>query len=219
MSAQLAPPLRLLLIDGHDMVRTGLRQYIGARNIHIAGECAGVAEGVAEARRLLPDVVLMEMHFPDSPNGSGLQACREIRAICPAIRVVFLTSHDDEEAKLSSILAGADAYLLKNIGATELMDTIESVASGRPVLDAAVLKALLRRIQAVSVTPAGKRSLSPQERKILPLVAAGKTNKEIGVELGLSHKTVKNYLSNVYQKLQVTRRSQVAAMFARSRDQ
>jgi two-component system, NarL family, response regulator DevR len=218
MGPQLTSPLRLLLIDGHDMVRTGLRQYIGARNIRIVGECADVAEGVSEARRLLPDVVLMEMQFPGSPNGSGLQACREIRTACPAIRVVFLSSHNDEEAKLSSILAGADAYLLKDIGATALMDTIETVASGRPVLDAAVLKALLRRIQAVSITPAGKRTLSPQERKILPLVAAGKTNKEIGVELGLSHKTVKNYLSNVYQKLQVRRRSQVAAMFARNRD-
>ena len=215
MSTQVARPIRLLLVDGHDMVRTGLRQFFGARHIEIVGECDRLADCVATALQLQPDVVLMEFQFPD---GCSLQVCSEIRAACPAIRVMFLTSCDDDDARLSSILAGADAYLLKDIGADALMDTIEMVAAGQPVLNTAAIQSLLKNVKAAPAAPAHKKTLSPQERKLLPLVAAGKTNKEIGAALGLSHKTVKNYLSNVYQKLQVTRRSQVAAMFARNRE-
>jgi two-component system, NarL family, response regulator DevR len=209
--------IRLLLVDRHDMVRTGLRQFVAARNIEIVGECSSLSDGVATALRLQPNVVLMEYLFPD---GSSLQACREIRAAYPAVRVMFLTGCDDDDARLGCILAGGDAYLLKDIGAAALMDAIEMVAAGRPVLDAAAIQSLLKGLKSVAAPPpVDQKSLSPQERKLLPLVAAGKTNKEIGVMLGLSHKTVKNYLSNVYQKLQVTRRSQVAAMFAGSREQ
>lgn len=206
--------IQLLLIDSHDMVRAGLRQFIGTRHIGIAGECVTLAEGIAEAIRLQPDVVLMELNMPD---GCGLQACRDIRAACPGTRVIFLTTVGNDEAKLSAVLAGADGYLLKNVDAGVLTAAIKTVAAGQPILDHDIVRILLNRIQSRSPRAPGGKALSPQERRILGLVAEGKTNKEIGDTLGLSHKTVKNYLSNVYQKLQITRRSQAAAIFARTR--
>ena len=208
-----ARAIRLLLVDDHQIVRIGLRGFISTRrNIEVVGECGTAAGAITESLHLKPHVVLMDTQLPD---GCGMQACRKILASCPYIKVLFLTAFDDDEARLESIYAGADGYLLKNIGANTLIDAIETVASGRPILDPGIIPSLLKRIRSRSAQAVGDKALSPQEQRIMSLVAEGKTNKEIGDALGLSDKTVKNYLSNVFQKLHVTGRLQAAALFSR----
>lgn len=207
-----AKTIRLLLVDDHQVVRIGLREFVSTRcNIEVVGECGTAAGALSESLHLKPHVVLMDTQLPD---GCGMQACRTILAASPDIKVLFLTAFDDDKARLESIFAGADGYLLKNIDANSLIDAIETVASGRPILDPAIIPSLLRRIRSRPVQSADDKTLSPQEQRIMSLVAEGKTNKEIGDALGLSDKTVKNYLSNVFQKLHVTRRSQAAALFS-----
>lgn len=156
----------------------------------------------------------MDLRLPD---GSGLDACREILATDPAVRVLFLTSFPDEEAVIATVLAGAAGYLLKEIGQQALIRAIEAVASGQSILDPGVTQSVLKRVRTAAEQSDGRRKddLSPQERRILALVVEGKTNKEIAAALGLSDKTVKNYLSNAFQKLRISRRSQAAALFAR----
>jgi DNA-binding NarL/FixJ family response regulator len=151
------------------------------------------------------------------PDGSGIEACREILGACPETHVVFLTSFSDENAVLATTFAGAKGYLLKTIGGTALVHAIQAIASGQSILDPAVTGSVLARMRSLSTLDTNGQSttLSPQERRILPLVADGKTNKEIAVALGLSDKTIKSYLSNIFEKLQVTRRTQVVAMFVK----
>ena len=205
-----AKAIRLLLVDRHEVVRAGLRAFVSTCNIDVVGESGTVSGALAEARRLKPHVVLMDMQLPD---GCSLQGCRNIRAACPDVRVLFLTACNNDEDKLASICAGADGYLLKDeVKANTLIHAIETVAAGLPIIDTALILSLLKRVQA-HAPPLQGTILTPQERRILPLVADGKTNKEIGDALGLSHKTVKNYLSHIFQKLHVTRRSQVTALF------
>jgi DNA-binding NarL/FixJ family response regulator len=175
--------------------------------ITISGEAANVAQAVEAARRLRPHLILMDLRLPD---GSGLDACREILSSLPQTRILFLTSHSDEHAVESTILAGAAGYLLKDIGHNVLVDAIRQAAQGRAVLNPKVARPVANRMQHAE-------SLSLQERRIIALVVEGKTNKEIAAALGLSDKTVKNYLANAFQKLGVTRRSQAAALFAGGR--
>jgi len=206
--------LRLLIVDDHEVVRAGLRMLLKRwPSIDVIGEAATAAEGVEECQRLMPDVVLLDMRLPDD---TGLQTCREIRAISPQIKVIFLTAFADEDAVLSAVFAGADGYLLKEIGGEALVSAIETVARGHSILDPLVTRAVLDGMRSMSAPaePPKQSSLSPQEQHVLALVAEGKTNKEIAASLGLSYKTVKNYLSNVFQKLQVSHRSQAAALFA-----
>ena len=196
--------IRLLLVDDHEVVRAGLRALLGEiAGLEIVGEAAGVAEAVAQAARLVPHVVLMDLRLPD---GSGVEACREIRSATPGVRVLFLTSHSDEQAVLSTVLAGASGYLLKDIGHRALVQAIADAAAGRPVPGSALAGPVAQRMQNVE-------TLSTQERRVIALVVEGRTNKEIGAALGLSDKTVKNYLSNAFGKLQLSRRSQAAALF------
>lgn len=208
--------IRLLLVDDHEVVRVGLRTlFRGTETIEVVGEATNMATALAETVRLKPDVVLMDIRFPD---GSGVEACREIRATCPETRVLFLTSYSDEQAALASISGGADGFLLKDIAGEALIHAVKTVAGGQSVLDPAVTRPILERMRSLTALPAAGQGeeLSSQERRVLALVAEGKTNKEIAIALGLSDKTVKNYLSNVFQKLQVTRRSQAAVLFATS---
>jgi two-component system response regulator DevR len=210
-----ARPIRLLVVDDHKVVRVGLRTLLGGtERIHVVGEAETMATAITEAARLKPDVVLMDIRLPD---GSGIEACREIRAARPEARVLFLTSFVDDDAVMATIFAGADGYLLKEIDEDALIRAIETVAEGRSILDSAVTQRMLAKMKAHSAPPAESRSesLSSQEQKVLALVAEGQTNKEIAASLGLSDKTVRNYLSNIFQKLQVSRRSQAAAFYAR----
>ena len=195
----------LLLVDDHEMVRAGLRALLAdVKEISIVGEAASVAEAVRQAERLRPKVVLMDLRLPD---GSGIDACRDILSALPQTRILFLTSYSDEEAIVSTLMAGACGYLMKEIGQHALIRAIEDAAAGRPILDSRSTQPVETRIKNVA--------LSPQERRVLALVVEGKTNKEIAAALYLSDKTVKHYLSNACVKLGVSRRSQAAVIFAR----
>jgi two-component system, NarL family, response regulator DevR len=213
------PKIRLMLVDDHEVVRLGLRTLFSQTEaIEVIAEAATVADAVKAAAKHHPDLVLMDLRLPD---GTGLDACRVILSANPSARVLFLTSHSDEEAVISTVLAGAAGYLLKEIGAKALINAIEIVCSGESILDPKVTRAVLDRVSSIAGDAAPKHStaekLSPQERRILALVVEGKTNKEIAKTLGLSDKTIKNYLSNAFQKLNVRRRSQAAALFEREK--
>jgi DNA-binding NarL/FixJ family response regulator len=208
-------PIRLLLVDDHEVVRVGLRTLFGStETIQVVGEAGTGDAAVKAAVRLKPDVVLMDLRLPDK---SGVEACREIRAACADTRVLFLTSYSDDDAVLAAVFGGASGYLLKEIGGKSLIHAVEAVASGHSILDPAVMRRVINSMKSiVEVADKDKDKgniLSPQERRVMALVAEGKTNKEIATALHLSDKTVKNYLSNIFQKLQVSRRAQAAATF------
>lgn len=208
-------PITVLLVDDHAVVREGLKLIL-ARDprIRIVGEAGTAEEAVAEAERLKPDVILLDIRLP---GGDGIQACRDILEQQPWTRVLFLTSYADDDTVLAAVLAGAHGYLIKEIGVDTLMEAIKRVAAGETILDPAATSRVLTWVKAQSIAPPGPgpEPLSPQEQRVVALVAEGKTNKEIAAAMGLSPKTVKNYLSNVYQKLQITRRAQAAALFAK----
>lgn len=204
-------PIRLLIADAHEIFLIGLRSILdGDRGITVVGEAGSAKEVVEQAERLNPDVVVMDLRFPD---GSGTEACREIRKRCPASRVLFLTSAVDEEAILSAISVDASGYVLKGINTQGLLQAIRSVSSGQSILDAAITQPVLSRMKSLSESrPANPRPpLSSQQQRVLALVAEGKTNKEIAAALALSDKTVRNYVRYIFQKLQVSRRAQAAA--------
>jgi two-component system, NarL family, response regulator DevR len=208
-------PIRLLMVDDHEVLRLGLRTLFSeADGFEVVGEAGTMAGAISSTRALEPDVVLMDVRLPD---GSGVEACREIRTRRPQTRVLFLTSYADDDAVLATILAGAQGFLLKEVGSDELLRAVRAVANGQSILDPAVTQRVLTRVQTLSAssTELKEEELSPQERRVLALVAEGKTNKEIAVALNLSEKTVGNYLSNVFQKLNITRRSQAAVYFTR----
>ena len=207
--------IRLLLVDDHEVLRLGLKTLFNdTDDIQVVGEAGTRAVAVSEAHRLHPDVVLMDVRLPD---GSGIEACREIRNASPEIRVLFLTSFAADEAVMATIMAGAKGFLLKEISGEELIRAVKTVAEGQSILDPATTQRVLARMQHQSIPSANgkKESLAPQEMKVLTLVAEGQTNKEIAATLALSDKTVGHYLENIFQKLQVTRRSQAAAEFVR----
>ncbi len=217
MSDQPAATLKLLVVDDHEVVRQGLVSLLDRREgLQVVSQAGTVAEAIDEARRFEPDIVVMDVRLPD---GSGIEACREIRAERPATRVIMLTSYPDEEAVLAAIVAGASGYLLKQIRARDLVAAIETVGRGGSLLDPAVTERVLERVRRIASGSQNEElaQLTPQEQKILMLVAEGKTNKEIASEVFLSDKTVKNYVSSILSKLNLERRAQVAAFVAKHR--
>lgn len=214
MAALETRTIRLLLVDDHEVVRVGLRTLLSEhQDIKIVGEAETMAESIRLAVRLKPDVVLMDVRLPD---GSGVAACREILDGCPDTRVLFLTSYADDDSVLAAVVAGAHGYLLKEIDSGALVGAIGAVSEGQSILDPSVTQRALRWMKEFGTAPKSVISgepLSPQEERVLALVAEGKTNKEIANSLRLSDKTVKNYLANVFQKLHLTRRTQAAAFF------
>ena len=209
--------LRLLVVDDHEVVRQGLVAVLDRRpNFQVVAEAGTVAESLEQARRHKPDIVVMDVRLPD---GSGVEACREIRAELPGTRIVMLTSFPDDEAVLSAIVAGASGYLLKQIRARDLVAALEAVGRGESLLDPAVTERVLQRVRQIANGEVHDElsGLTPQERKILLLVAEGKTNKEVAAEVFLSDKTVKNYVSSILSKLNLERRAQAAAFVAKHR--
>jgi DNA-binding NarL/FixJ family response regulator len=212
-----ARPLRLLVVDDHEVVRQGLVALLERRDsFQVVAEAGSVSESIAAARRHQPDIVIMDVRLPD---GSGVEACREIRAELPGTRVIMLTSYPDEEVVLSAIVAGASGYLLKQIRGRDLVAALEAVGRGESLLDPAVTERVLDRVRRMASGEADDELavLTPQEQKILMLVAEGKTNKEIAADVFLSDKTVKNYVSSILSKLNLERRAQAAAFVARHR--
>jgi DNA-binding NarL/FixJ family response regulator len=212
----MADQTRVLIVDDHEVVREGLRALLRRRSqLAVVGEAGSVADAVAEAAKSQPDVVIMDVRLPD---GSGVEACREIRAQRPETRVIMLTSYADDDAVIASIMAGASGYLLKQTQGQMLVEAIERATRGESLLDPAVTQRVLERVRNAGAKKDDDLALlSEQEQKILDLIAEGKTNKEIAAEVFLSDKTVKNYVSSILSKLNLRRRSEAAAFIARRR--
>jgi two-component system, NarL family, response regulator DevR len=209
-------PVEVLVVDEHEVVCLGLVALLdGLPGFRVAGHAATVAAAVAEAVRLQPDLVLMDVRLPD---GSGVDACRAIRGQCPAARVVMLTAAEDEETVRASIAAGASGYLPKRIRARELVAALESVCRDGGALDAAGTDRLVACVRSSDPQPAcaGFDMLTAQERRILPLLAEGLTNKAIARAIGRSDKTVKNHVSSILGKLHAERRAQAAAIVVKA---
>jgi two-component system, NarL family, response regulator DevR len=207
--------VRILIVDDHEVVRDGLRAMLGAQDgFFVVGEAATVHEAIAAAESLRPDVVIMDVRLTD---GSGIDATREIRARRPESKVLMLTSYADDEALFASIMAGASGYVLKQIRMGELVNAVRAVARGQSLLDPAVTSAVLDRLRRGKHLLRDEKlsRLTPQEERILELVAQGQTNRDIGVALHLAEKTVKNYVSTILSKLEVARRAEAAAYLAR----
>ena len=209
------PPLRVMLVDDHEVVRGGVRAMLQAtEDIIVTAEAASVREAVDEAARSRPDVIVMDVRLTD---GSGIEATRQIRADRPATKVLMLTSFADDDALFASIMAGASGYVLKQVNSAELLRAIRALGRGESLLDPAVTTSVLDRLRKGKHLMQDERlaRLSPQEERILSSVADGRTNREIGEELGLAEKTVKNYVSSILSKLEVARRAEAAAYLAR----
>lgn len=204
-----------MLVDDHEIVRDGIRAMLDAEDdIVVTSEAGTVREAIDEAHRTKPDVVVMDVRLSD---GSGIEATREIRAMHPATKVLMLTSFADDEALFASIMAGASGYVLKQVKSGDLLRAIRSVGAGDSLLDPSVTTAVLDRLRRGKHLMKDEKlaRLSPQEERILTQIADGKTNREIGENLKLAEKTVKNYVSSILSKLEVARRAEAAAYLAR----
>lgn len=205
--------LRIVLIDDHEVVRTGIKALLDAqKDLEVVGEAGSVEEGIRRVGYDEPDVVVLDVRLPD---GSGVEACRDIRERFPDVKVLMLTSFADEEALMAAILAGAAGYVLKRIKGSDLVDDIRRVGAGESLLDPEMTAALFGRLRDGPKDDPLLSRLSPQEREIVHRIAEGKTNKEIAEEMFLAEKTVKNYVSNLLAKLGMSRRSEAAAYVAR----
>lgn len=213
----MANALKVMLVDDHEVVRKGLRALLEAEgDIEVVAEADSGKSAVSLASAHQPDVVVMDVRMPD---GSGVEACRAIRDERPDAQVIMLTSFSDDEALFNSIMAGAAGFVLKQIRGRDLVDAIRTVASGKSLLDPDVTKRVLERLRKSKFDERDPKlsRLSPQEERILDLVGEGLTNREIGERIHLSDKTVKNYVSTILQKLEVSRRAEAASYIARAR--
>lgn len=206
--------VRVLIVDDHEVVRLGLGALLGGRpEFEIVGEATTVSDAIAAAAGTRPDVVIMDVRLPD---GTGVEACREIKAARPQTQVVMLTSYADEEAVEASVVAGAAGYVLKGSGAQDLLRAVRVAAEGGSLLDPVVTTTLLDRFRRLaSGDEHAPDPLTPQERRVLALIADGRTNREIGETLHVNEKTVKNYVTILLAKLQLRRRTEAAAYAAR----
>lgn len=209
----MAKKLKIVLVDDHEVVRTGVAALINAEaDLKVVGEAGTVEEAVRRVGYDSPDVVVCDVRLPD---GSGVEACREIKAQWPQIHVLMLTSFADEQALFASILAGASGYILKQIKGDELVDTIRRAGAGESLLDPNLTEKVFARIRGEDTDDPLLSRLSPQERRILDHIAQGQTNRQIAEDMFLAEKTVKNYVSNMLAKLGMSRRSEAAAYAAR----
>jgi two-component system response regulator DevR len=203
--------VRVFLLDDHEIVRRGLRELLEATDdIQVIGESGSAREAARRIPPLRPDVAIFDVRLPD---GSGIDACRDVRSVDPSIKALILTSYDDEQALLTAVLAGASAFVLKDIRSSGLVDTIRRVAAGENLLDTEQAHELVETWRVHGNADPRLRVLTPQERRILEHIAAGLTNRQIGEEMSLAEKTVKNYVTAVLAKLGMERRTQ-AAVFA-----
>jgi two-component system response regulator DevR len=207
--------VRVMLVDDHEVVRQGLKALIETdEGMDVVGEADGVQSAIERAGLTRPNVIVMDVRLSD---GSGIEATREIRAQHPEINVIMLTSFADDDALFASIMAGAAGYVLKQVKSNDLVRSIRAVADGQSLVDPSMTGAVLDRLRKGRDLLKDEKlaRLSPQEERILALVAKGKTNKEIGETINLAEKTVKNYVSTILQKLEVARRAEAAAYLAR----
>ncbi len=211
MATSQSDAIRILIVDDHAVVRIGLKTVLAnATGFRVVGEAGTVAEAITLAVQSRPDVVLMDVRLPD---GTGVEACRRIKADNPDMRVVMLTSYQDEEAIVGSVMAGASGYLLKQADAERLIQAIRDAAAGESSLDPRAAGTLLTQFRELSAKQAEAElaGLTDRERRMLALIAEGYTNRAIGEVLHLSEKTVRNHVSQLLRKLGFQRRSQAAA--------
>ena len=209
--------IKVYLLDDHEIVRRGLRELVeGSPDMEVVGESGSAREAARRIPALLPDVAVLDVRLPD---GSGIEVCREIRSVDPRIRALMLTSYDDDQALVSSVLAGASGYLLKQLSGEGIVAAIRRVAAGEDLSDHPHAKALRERWASHEERDPRLKSLSPVERRILDLVADGMTNRQIGDRLRLAEKTVKNYVSSVLSKMGMESRTQAAVYAATHREQ
>lgn len=208
-------PVRVYLLDDHELVRRGLNDLLSAEDdIEIVGESGSAVQATREIIELAPDVAVLDGRLPD---GSGIEVCRDVRAADPGIRALILTSYDDDDALFAAIMAGADGYVLKQIAGTDLIDGIRSIAAGRSLLDPSLVSRVMQRLREPQRDPHAETlaTLTERERHILEGIADGLTNRQIAEELFLAEKTVKNYVSSLLAKLGVERRTQAAVLGAK----
>jgi two-component system response regulator DevR len=216
MNETSSAPIRVMIVDDSELVRRGIASVLASASapaIKVVGEAGTVATAVSECLRLKPDIVLMDIRLPD---GHGFSACRQILPKLPSTKVIVLTSYANDSFVYESVAAGAQGYLMKEIDPQGLIQAVRDVAAGRSILDPDATNRVLRLLRGGSEGGADLASLSPQERRVLALVADGMTNKQVGEQLNLSENTVKNYLVNVFEKLHVKRRSQAATLYVKS---
>jgi len=205
--------LRVLLVDDHEVVRAGIKALLDAQDdMVVVGEAGTAEEGIRRVGYDQPDVVVLDVRLPDR---SGVEACRDIRSRFPDVQVLMLTSFADEEALMAAILAGASGYVLKRVKTTDLVDDIRKVGAGESLLDADMTERLFERLRTGPKQDPLLSRLSNQEQVIVDHIAEGLTNRQIAEEMFLAEKTVKNYVSNLLAKMNMSRRSEAAAYVAR----
>ena len=206
--------IRVFLLDDHEVVRRGLKDLFDSEaDFDVVGESGSARDAEARIPALRPDVVVLDGRLPD---GSGIDVCRAVRSVDPTIRAIILTSFDDDEALFAAIMAGAAGYLLKQIVGTDFLEAVRQVADGQSLLDPAVTQRVLNRLREGGAhDPDELRALTPQERHVLELVAQGMTNRQIGEQLFLAEKTVKNYVTSILSKLGMQRRTQAAVFLSK----
>jgi DNA-binding NarL/FixJ family response regulator len=210
-------PLRVLIVDDHDLFRTGLRNLLEEQGVVLVGEAASGEDAVKLVRERNPDVVVMDLNMPGM---GGIDATRHISAIAPLTRVVMLTISDEDSDVMDAILAGACGYLLKDASIQDLMAGIRAASRGESLISPHIAAKVLQRVRATSTQPeiasTIRAELSDREVEVLKLIANGKDNAMIAGELHISPKTVKNHISNILMKLQIDNRIQAAVYAVRS---
>lgn len=210
-------PLRILLVDDHTLFRQGIRYGVSSRDdMEVVGEAADGREAIAVARETMPDVIVMDIAMP---HCDGLEATRQIKREMPYVKIIILTVSDEEQAVLEAIKSGADGYMLKDLKANDLFKTLQLVARGHVLLSGVVADKILKESQQRTVQEPAldeiAEPLTPRELEVLELVAGGKTNNEIAESLVIAEGTVKNHLKNIFEKLHLRNRTQVAVYAVR----
>ena len=202
--------IRVFLLDDHEVVRRGVAALLEAEeDIEVVGEASSAAEAIARIPAAAPDVAVLDVRLPD---GDGVSVCREIRSRLPGTACLMLTSFSDEEALFDAVMAGAAGYVLKQIHGTDLVGAVRTVAAGQSLLDPRSTALMLQRLRDRQARKDPLAGLSDQEKRILELIGEGLTNRQIGERMFLAEKTVKNYVSGLFTKLNMSRRTQAAAL-------
>ena len=207
--------IRIFLLDDHELVRRGIGELLAdVPGFEVVGEAGTAQQALSRVLAVKPDVAILDARLPD---GSGIDVCREIRSALPDTYCLILTSYDDQDAVLASVLAGASGYVLKEVRGSGLVDAIRQVAQGRSLIDPALIGQVVERVKAGTGTDSRLAALTDREREVLDLIADGLTNRQIGQRMFLAEKTVKNYVSSLLRKLGMERRTQAAVFGAEVR--
>jgi two-component system response regulator DevR len=203
-------PVRVFLVDDHEVVRRGVAELLQAEDdIEVVGEAGTAAQARSRIPVTHPDVVLLDVRLPD---GSGIDVCRELRPTMPDTHFLMLTAYDDDQAMYAAVIAGASGYVLKDVRGSGLIDSVRQVAAGRSLLDPSLTRKAVERMRDTTHQDPRLAVLSVREREVLALIADGMTNRQIGENLSLAEKTVKNYVSSLLSKLGLQRRTQAVAL-------